>query len=153
MRTQDEIAARLRSIRASGGDVFGFRAEVLASYLDRDHVAEFVEPDLSRWCVTPLTEASAEAADYLVFAFGKARDHRGVSASRSVEKLTEWAWLAGRDDVVEAMREADYPKYGVPMLLAYAAGFDLPVPDDEALARMGRGQVCDPDGCDAGCGW
>ena len=39
-----------------------------------------------------------------------------------------------------AMQAAPYVQYGVPKLLAYAAGFGLLVPGDEALARMGRRQ-------------
>lgn len=154
-RSQDEIAARIREVRAADDDLFGFRTEVLAEYLDREHFREFAKPDadLSDWAAPESLAAAAEqGASYLAFAFGKALDHRGLSAARSVEKLAECAWLQGRDDVVAAMENAGYAQYGVPKLLVYAAAFDLPVPEDEALARMGRGEECDPDGCEAGCG-
>jgi hypothetical protein len=151
-RSQDEIAERFR--RSRDDDTLGFRAEVLIGSLDYEHAKPFLKSDVGPqdWTDTALTVevVSEEANKYLGFAFGKALDHRGLSAGRSVQKLTEWAWLLGRDDVVEAMDSADYAQYGVPKLVAFARGFDLPVPEDEELERMARGERCRPD-CEDGC--
>jgi hypothetical protein len=149
-RTQDEIAARIRAIP---DDLFGFRTEVLAAMLDVEHLREFCKADADLDGYEPLTaEAQVEEARrYLEFAFGKALDHRGISASRSVDKMREHAWLMGRDDVVEAMQRAEYAQYGVPILFAFANGMDWPIPDDPDLRRMADGLPCTPD-CDNGCG-
>jgi hypothetical protein len=139
-RTQTEIVDRLRVARMD--DFFGFKTEVLASFLDAEHVAEFCKPDaeLSDW--TALTDAATEGAEYLAFAFGKAEDHRGISAERSVQKMTEYAWLQGRDDVVKAMDDAGFAQYGVPKLITYAKAFELPVPEGDWIENMAQGRPC-----------
>lgn len=153
-RSMYHVMTHLKGVRDDGDDLFGFRTEVLAEFLDLDCLTALdLKPvDPGTWRAKPTSAAPADGAKYLEFAFGKALDHRGISAGRSVDKLTEYAWLQGRDDVVSAMTHADYAMYGVPKLLVYAQAFGLPVPDDEALRRMGRGEICDPEGCDAGCG-
>jgi hypothetical protein len=75
-----------------------------------------------------------------------------ISASRSVEKLTEFAWLLGRDDVVAAMDEAGYAQYGVPKLFAFAKGFEVEPPESDDLARMSRGERCSAT-YECGCGY
>jgi hypothetical protein len=72
------------------------------------------------------------ARDYYHFALGKIADERGISAERSVVKLREYAWLMGRDDVVDAMDAAPYPQYGAPKVAAFGEGFGF---TSEAGAR------------------
>ena len=95
--------------------------------------------------------ADLAASRYLDFAIGKIRNHRGISASRSVDKLTEYAWLLGRDDVVTAMEAADYPQYGAPKVKAFAEGMGWEWPSTPDLARMSQGLPCE-DTCADGCG-
>lgn len=152
MRTQQEILERVRTVRTA----FGFAQQVLIPHLDFEHAKEFLVPEVTaqEWDESRRADAdvASAATDYLEFAFGKCSDHRGLSASRSVEKMTEYAWLQGRDDVVKAMDEAEYAQYGVPKLVAYAKGFDLHIPDDDpGLLRMAQGVPCE-EGCDMGCG-
>ncbi len=152
-RTPSAIVARYQAVK--GDDVFGFKADVLFSSLAFEHAAPFLKPTVTpdEW-EAPTLDADVlrqQAVDYLAFAFGKAADHRGLSAGRSVDKLTEYAWLLGSDEVVAAMDDAPYPQYGVPKLAAFAAGFGVAFPDDEALQRMARGESCRAS-CDAGCG-
>lgn len=157
-RSQDEILARMV---AACEDLFGFRREVLLLALDFDHARQFLVGDATaeQWAAATPTDYAAEALAYLGFACGKALGHRGISASRSVDKLREWAWLFGRDDVVSAMDSARYAMYGVPKLRAFAVRMGDPwaavwtehaVPGGE-LDRMSRSELCRPD-CDAGCG-
>jgi hypothetical protein len=153
-RTQDEILARARAVRAEGEDVFGFRVEVLVDALDFDHAREFLAPQATKQQWRQETDHEAHARWYLTFAIGKILDHRSNSATRSVDKLGEFAWLLGRDDVLAAMDRAEYPMYGAPIAKAFADGFGWPFfdavtdPHDvQALARMAQGDECDPDGC------
>lgn len=152
-RSQDEILARFREHQ---NVLFDFEVEVLAGYLDYEHVRTHLTEGTTadQWAESQDDPAQArdDAAAYLEFAFGKARDHRGLSAVRSVHKLSAWAWLLGDDDLAAAMRDDDhYPQYGVPALMLFAKRFDLPVPDDPALQRMAKGEPCTPD-CAEGCG-
>lgn len=154
MKTQEEIVARVNSIRGTGSDFLGFRSEVLLEALDFDHVQPYLKKGVTaeKWG-EHLDEPRLreEAAKYLDFAWTKARGHRGISASRSIEKLGEYAWLLDRDDISEEVRNAPHENYGVPGLMIFAKAFELPVPDDPRLARMGAGEACQHE-CLDGCG-
>lgn len=152
VRAQGEIVARVRAV--ADEDVLGFQREVLVDALDFEHAREFLKADCTQeeWGEVPDADVLlAEAREYYVFALGKIRDHRGISASRSVSKLTEYAWLFCRDDVVTAMDAADYAQYGAPKVKAFGSGFGLAWPDDPAMKRMADGEPCEP-GCSGGCG-
>lgn len=151
-RSQAEIVARFTDIE--GDDVFGFRREVLLSALDFEHAKPHLKDGVTEeeWTEARTVDFNGKAREYLDFAIEKIRDHRGISASRSVDKLGEFAWLLQRDDVVTAMDEAGYAQYGAPKVKAFAAGmgFDWPT-DDELLDRMAEGFEC-TYGCQEGCG-
>lgn len=153
IRTQEEIVTRVWALRANRQDILGFREDVLVDALDLDHARQVITPRHPvEW--TQRVDHETYARDYLEFAIGKILDHRGNSASRSVDKLSELAWLLGRDDIVAAMDHAGYPMYGAPKVKAFADGFGLPFLDGDdglALARMADGQQCDPQGCERGC--
>src|SRR5277367_4801730 len=104
------------------------------------------------WESASLEDALGELREYMVFAWGKVEDHRGISAGRSVDKCAAWAWLLGRDDVYKAAHDGkNYAQYGAPALKLICEAFDLPVPADKGLQRMMRGEPC-TDNCGNGCG-
>jgi hypothetical protein len=158
-RTQDEIVARIGAIAAD--DWLGWSRNVLIGALDFDHAKPYLKDDVTaeQWAVDRMDDVEKSAREYLHFAIGKILDHRGISAGRSVDKLREYAWLMGRDDVVAAMEAADYPNYGAPKVKAFTEGMGWPWPGDgdvddsdaAALDRMADGDSC-TDGCEAGCG-
>lgn len=155
LRSQDEIVTRIQAIQTGASLDAIYQWQVLVTPLDFEHGAQFCRSDATaeEWG-EPLTaeEVLKEAREYLDFAIGKIVGHRGISASRSVAKLTEWAWLLCRDDIVEAMKAAEYKNYGAPKVRAFAQAFGWwPESPDEALTRMADGQPCRPD-CDEGCG-
>jgi hypothetical protein len=82
----------------------------------------------------------------MAFAWGKARDHRGISASRSVEKMRTWVWLLDDPEIT-----ANYQNYGAPILRAICERYGFPIPDGDDMRRMSEGEPC-RDGCDEGCG-
>lgn len=151
-RTQEEILARIAVVKPD--DIFGFRFDVLGVALDFEHARAFLKPEATAeaWADIQVCACDWDAAarDYYKFALGKIENHRGISASRSVEKLTEYAWLLGRDDVIAAMDAAEYPQYGAPKVAAFAAGFGLAWPEDVAMVRMSSGLPCEDD-CYEGC--
>jgi hypothetical protein len=150
-RTQEEILARIEAI--DDEDFFGFRREVLIAVLDYEHARQFLKEGTTpeEWAEEQVTDVEAAAFGYYGFALGKIRDHRGISANRSVDKLAEYAWLLGRDDVAAAMDAAEFPQYGAPKVAAFAKGFGLDWPTEVAMVRMSSGLPCE-DGCMDGCG-
>ncbi|MFE0527115.1 hypothetical protein ACFW0V_05900 [Micromonospora parva] len=156
IRTQEDIVTRVWALRAHRGDIFGFREEVLLEALDLEHARQVIAPrHPAEW--TQRVDHETYARNYLRFAVGKILDHRGNSASRSVDKLGELAWLLGHDDIAAGMDHAGYPMYGARKVTVFADGFGWPLHDDLddgdrlALARMAEGQQCDPQGCERGC--
>lgn len=160
-RTAEEIHARIEALRPN--DIFGFAAEVLARALTFDDAAKLavVADGCSRemWDNGRLVgdEIVRIAREYLRFAIEKIEGHQGISASRSVDKLTAFAWLMRRDDVVAAIDAVPYAQYGAPKVRAFAEGMGwgedwrLAVANAPELARMAEGRPCEPD-CVSGCG-
>lgn len=129
VRSQDEIAARAEA----ADDLFGWAQDVLLPHLDYEHAKPLLKDGVTadEWADYTAGEGPLATAitSYYQFALGKIEDQRGISAERSVIKLREMAWLAGRDDVVAAMDAAPYPEYGAPKVAAFAAGFGLDAKD------------------------
>ena len=162
MRTQEEIVERMKAV--AGDDMFGFSQSVLLDALDYEHAKPHLKEDVTpeQWAerehgvyggkeqVGPLLaedRLKQAALDYLKFAWGKADDHRGISAGRSVQKLTEYCWLLGHD--VKVIEEADYPMYGCPQLKVISGLLGADLPTEPALVRMMEGSPCS-EGC-SGC--
>ena len=156
MRTQDEILERI--LDRKGSDFLGFECEVLYTYLTYDNVLQFLKEDhvLERDDWTDGLGDSAvfkELKGYMEFALGKAYNHRGISAGRSISKMTSYLWLLGNDDLFDKFLNAGYAQYGVPQLMVVCEAFDMDVPDymQDEIANMAQGDPCEP-GCDEGCG-
>ena len=161
MRTQEEISNRFAAIKSD--DIFGFRREALLTFLDGEHVEKFVhEKDASesfspkKWeGQFPANQRTDEGVlremrEYMAFAWDKVIHHRGISASRSVEKMAEWCWLLGRDDLLDFAHDTkNYPQYGAPVLKKICEELGFPIPEDEAVQRMAKGE---PRGADYPCG-
>jgi hypothetical protein len=156
-RTDEEILTRFHAV--TNNDMFGWQREVLAEALSYDAAVEHkvIRPDVDRETWEAKADVHASALKYLTFAWGKAEDHRGLSAGRSIDKLTSYAWLLGGDDVLEEMETASYAQYGVPKLLVFTRAIGAPdptqgdTPDAKALQRMAEGLPCRPE-CMDGCG-
>jgi hypothetical protein len=157
-RTQADILDRFRA--AADDDMFGWRREVLTLPMTNESVRKALPAAEIADGRTPATldQVTEDAQGYLAFAVEKILGHRGISASRSVQKLTEFAWLLGRDDVVEAIGAAEYAQYGAPQIRAFAEGMGWPFLDvadvaaeREQLERMSLGRFCE-DECLSGCG-
>ena len=160
LREQDDILHRVRRIATS--DVFGFRREVLTNCLTFETAEPIRNPECTAegWGDPPTVEQVCdEAREYLDFALDKIVNHRGLSTIRSVEKLTEYAWLLCRDDITAAMDGAAHENYGAPKVRAFGAGFGwwddrlaaLNPETRQMLLRMADGQPC-VDDCRTGCG-
>lgn len=148
MKTIEQIRERYNDEDRKAKAIFDFGSEVLGQYLPEYWKEEAREEMLKE---RPLEEEAvrAKAIDYLHFAFDKALDHRGLSASRSVLKMREYAWILDLDEAVAfADDDANYPNYGVPVLkkMAQALGVEMP----ESIAAWPDGESCTPH-CHEGC--
>lgn len=148
MKTQEEI---LLLLQQSKNDFFGFAAEVLVGSLAFEHAKPFLKEGTppEEWSPALTDETVRKAAlAYLAFAWGKAEDHRGLSASRSVKKMTAYCWLLGYD--VTRIDAAGYAMYGCPKLKVVAQLLEQPLPTNPALVNMMEGHPCEPH-CEQGC--
>lgn len=134
-------AAVLERIKKNPEDVFGFCATLMIDYLPWEdaktlYTEDFVqsveegkEPKPRQ--ITDVREAVQDMLDYMVFGWMKAMDERGLSASRTIDKISSWLWLLGREDLAELVyRDSLYNPYGMPALIAVCENLGIIVPDD-----------------------
>lgn len=139
-------------------EFFDFRDDTLVTFLTFAAAKPFLKEDATAeaWAevARPLTREAvlAEMQHYLDFAWGKVRDHRGLSAARSVAHYRWWCWLLGDDDMVELAEKGDTGNYGAGFLRKVCEKYGFGHTLDRALSRMSDGLPCRPEGCDEGCG-
>lgn len=158
MRTQDQLAQAAKTPKS----FFGFDAEVYLNYLDFEHAKPFLKeeflanPDAEKeWNAqrSDLTEerVKTDMREYMEFAWGKAIDHRGLSANRSIDKMMALLFVLGDDEFAEKVEATPYPQYGAPKLALICEKYGFPMPDSPMAVNMAKGLPCHP-GCDNGCG-
>lgn len=166
-RSVADIKARI----TGGHDPLAFEFEVLIDYLpdgeaaplcrdykardgeDAGNFAGYGPPQHKTYPLDPSDAAHVLAAmiHYMDFGWSKVRDHRGISAGRTVSKMGAWIWLLGHDPRDVYNESEEWGQYGAGCLSRICARFGLPVPEGEDIERMARGEPC-VDGCDEGCG-
>lgn len=66
----------------------------------------------------------------MVFGWMKDTDQRGISASRTIDKLSAWLWLMGRNDLAETLNDSSlYNPYGAPALVKVCDEMGIEVPE------------------------
>lgn len=139
---------------------FGFDRQVYATYLTFDQAKPLLKPDVKKedWGrARSLSKVEADMKSYMIFAIGKACDHRGISANRSVEKMQAYTAILELENQIDWER---YRNYGAPILkqICDLMGWQelyttqLVEWDREPFARMAEGKKCRDD-CEEGCGW
>lgn len=119
---------------------FGFCREVAESYLPWDSVKKYFNEEYLKKIesgeeqrsarVTDVMEAAQDFLDYMVFAWMKADNERGLSASRSIEKLSAWMKILSRPDVAAVLDDEElYPMYGKPALRKACEMLGIKCPD------------------------
>ena len=135
-RTQEDIYTIIKN-----AGMLDFAGEVLVSYLDWDKSKEFYKEEFVKDVkngvkqkpekIEDIYETVQDMLDYLIFGYMKAMDERGISASRTINKLGHWLWLLGRDDLEELVNDDNlYNPYGMPALIALTEKLGLCVPED-----------------------
>ena len=153
MKTQEEIVKHIEEIKDE--DFFGFMTGVLVYHLDFEHAKPYLKEDVEADDWTPDSldhnEVINQMAEYMEFAWDKARNHRGLSSGRSVQKMQAWLWLLGDDETIAfAKDDSNYPSYGAPILKKICEKYDFPIPEGEDVVNMGGGRPCSDDCCE-GC--
>lgn len=153
MKTQTEIRERFDQFTQEDDhtDPLGWRREALFEAMEYDTCKDLLQDHVTAgdWH-TP--DVPAKAQEYLQFAIGKAVGHRGLSASRSVEKLAEWLWVLGDEELAGRFAATGYAQYGAPQLavLVEAWGVQHDYAEDPEWLRMVEGRPCTDD-CMEGC--
>lgn len=108
-RTQDEIVARIEERKAD--DFLGFEITEYISFLDYEHAKPYLKDDVTSddWD-GPETDPRHIMIDYMEFAWEKANNFRGISASRSLAHYVAWLWLDGDEEIWPMLD--DYEYYG-----------------------------------------
>ena len=153
MRTFKEIQERCNNTES----FFGFDVEVLILYLPYRYAKSFLKEGVTsnEWekdCYIKLKRDTVlkEMKEYMEFAWGKIEDHRGLSASRSIEKMEAWVWLLGDDKVLGEMKAVNYKNYGAPKLKVICDAYGFFVPQNIMVQNMIKSLRCLPD-CNQGC--
>lgn len=167
MQTQEAILAEIERVAQTVDDFFGSQRQELTHAL----TFESAKPFLVEGATSAMWDAAkpyltdedvrVAAADYLDFAIGKALNHRGLSASRSISHFLGWAFLLGGEEARQQIEDAEYTNYGAPQLEkaaevlgireAWVKHADPNTEGGAQLLNMAKGLPCEED-CDAGCG-
>lgn len=120
-------------------DAFGFGTEVAIDFMSFEDAREYLKEDYAKavesgeksWdIITDVKEATQDFLDYMVFAWSKAMDERGLSAGRSIVKLSAWMDILGRPDVAEVLNDdCLYAPYGRPAMREACEMLGISVPD------------------------
>ena len=117
MRTQTEILDRYKERKER--DFLGFEVDCYISYLDFENAKPFLKKGTpaADWKPAEFSELKQIMVDYMPFAWDKANNCRGLSASRSISHYVAWLWLYGSPlcDVIADIK--DYEFYGKDKLI------------------------------------
>ncbi len=128
VRTIEEIVERLKSLQSGDeDDFFGVVVCDLLNFLPFARAKEWLKPEATEqdWQVKTLDRKTVihEIETYMPFAWDKANDCRGLSASRSIDHMRTWLWLLRDDDLAEKIKQ--YSMYGKPQLRAICRAYNL----------------------------
>ena len=148
MRTFEEIVKYLHE----SDSFFGFDKEVCVPFLPFEQAKEWLKESVTadKWEPVQLTEQIIidEMRNYMEFAWGKAKNHRGLSAQRSIEKMEAWLFLLESDLNLD---DFGYRNYGAPKLKAICDKYGFDVPDSPEIVNMMNSEHCGAD-YECGCG-
>lgn len=126
IRTTDEILKKIDE--GFKNDFFGFGVSDIIMALPFEHAKQFYrkeflnKPDAEetheKERLKTKQDVLEKMKDYLLFAYGKAEDQRGLSADRSIQHYIAWTWLIddGFYKRLENEYETNYHSYGIHIL-------------------------------------
>ena len=142
MRATEEILSRIAEVEKD--DWMGTQRSDLVCYLPWSAAASFLKDGATEDAWDPAAADSEsvrnDMQNYMEFAWSKANNCRGISASRSIDHMRVWLWMLGRD-AASVWVDATYYNYGKPQLRAIceAFGWDWKQWDDGRWANYEDG--------------
>lgn len=124
MRTTDEVLKRIESRRPD--DFLSFEWPYYLDLLTFEQAKPFLKEDATPdgWEGPKSLEAiRKQAIEYMLFAWEKANDQRGISANRSISHYQAWLWMLG-EDWGDSLFD-DYEYYGKPQLVRICEYFGI----------------------------
>lgn len=107
-------------------DFLGFEREVAVNFLPfkegkqyykKDYITKVEEGTIKYVYVEDVAEGAQDFLDYMVFAWMKALNKRGISSLRSINKLSTWMKILSRPDIAKILEDnLLYASYGRPAL-------------------------------------
>lgn len=137
IHTPEELAAKLKQ---KATEVWSHWTEILVYYVPYELVKDMFSKEYQdaiadgskvHTVITDVYETTQDMLDYMVFGWTKALDERGLSASRTIDKVACWLWLLDRDDLRLVVIDDDkYNPYGTPALIALNEALGIESPAD-----------------------
>lgn len=121
MRTSQEIADRMEWEKRQN-EFMNFALDDLLAYLtDFELAKKYLKAGVTaeEWvqAVGELVDPLQAVREYMPFAWEKANSCRGISASRSMDHMRAWLWLAGEDELLGKIEQLlNHSYYGKPHL-------------------------------------
>lgn len=132
-KTYEQIVERVRQLHLNCEDILGFQTVDLVAMLPYSFAKEFLGKEVSEqeW-EEPLPyeeeKILEQMRDYMSFAWDKANNKRGISASRSMSHYTAWIFLLGDEDQFPNL--LNYEFYGKENLAKICAFYGFENEDD-----------------------
>lgn len=124
IQPQENIVEKYRS--ALPTDFLGFECGEYFLYMDFTHAQEFMKEEARNadgaeadWNdhTRSVDEALEKMKDYMPFAWGKAKNFRGISSDRSIRHYVAWSWLIGDEAFSTRIDNTNYEFYGKDILV------------------------------------
>ena len=122
MKSVDEIKKFMNEVEEE--DFLGAMRSDFIDCLPYDDAKEYLLDSVTadEWekdCMKSDADIIKRIKEYLPFAWGKAYDERGISASRSIQHFRAWFFLLGEDEFYKKitwMEDNEFAMYGKPIL-------------------------------------
>lgn len=109
-RTQEEILAKIKDIRDE--DFFGFETSYLVLYLNYESAEQYLKSAITEkeWEPDKTDRESILKMmyEYMSFAWNKAINCRGISASRSMVHYSVWIWMLRDEEKFGDLEKYEY---------------------------------------------
>ena len=127
MKTQEEILKKIKEVEKKREDIFNVMTTTLIYSLTFKNAKPYLKDDCmlteTEWKKTTDETIKKEMIDYMDFAWDKANNFRGISATRTMQYYEIWLWLIGNDELSEKCR--DYNFYGKHQLVEICKYLEL----------------------------
>lgn len=140
MKTQKQILAHIEEIKAN--DFFGFATSDLMNALTFENAKQFLKPEATKkewekFRFKTSAQVKKKLTEYIPFAWEKANNCRGLSASRSMSHFMAWVWLLGDEEYFGDLE--DYQYYGKDNLVKLCKFYGLdPKKWDDGIRSNGE---------------